>query len=131
MKKIFLTFMVLSVFPLLTKAAPVVQCGPNTSKPQCGICDLFGVIVRIVSFIMVNLVPALAAILLVVTGFQLFVTASGKPEEMDKAKKSMKNIVIGLALIYGAWIIVNTIMSVSGLVAWEGLRGGGWNVLCN
>lgn len=133
-KNIFLNIAVLILLPLITKAA-FVKCGiPNENgeiENPCGICDLFQMLADIIGFVMVNLVPVLAALMLAITGFQLFVSASGNPEEMKKAQNSMKNIVLGLVLIYGAWIIINTILSISGLVAWEGLKNGGWGVICN
>lgn len=129
MKKTFLASIVLLSLPLITKAEPLVKCG-NPGQEPCGICHLFQLFVDIVGFIMINLVPAVAVLMLVFAGFKLFSSASGNPEEMEKAKKTMMTIVIGLILIYGAWIIINTIMSGSGLVAWDGLKEGGWNVIC-
>jgi len=127
MKKIFLTFITLSLFPLITKAAGLVPCG-EPGNP-CQLCHLFSMLINIVGFIMITLVPPIAVLMLVITGVKLFITATGDPAEIKKAQKAMMAIVIGLVLIYGSWIIVNSILSISGLVAWEGLKNGGWGII--
>jgi type IV secretory pathway VirB2 component (pilin) len=128
MKKIFLTFLTLSILPLTTKAAGLVPCGGPNEDP-CKLCHLFLMFTDIVGFVMVTLVPPIAVLMLVVAGFNLFIKGTGDPAEMKKGQKAMMTIVIGLVLIYGSWIIVNTLLSASGLVAWEGLKEGGWNVI--
>jgi hypothetical protein len=50
------------------------------------------------------------------TGF-LFVKAQGNPTELEKAKKSFLNAIIGMAIILGAWaiatVIANTINKIT------------------
>ena len=51
----------------------------------------------------------LAVVLIIYSGFQ-FVTSSGDPATTAKAKKSLTNTVIGLAIVLLAQLIVNTIL---------------------
>lgn len=60
--------------------------------------------------IMVSFVgPAL--MLLMVVGGVLYITAGGEEERMNMAKKMMVNSVIGIAIIYGSFAIVSTVIA--------------------
>jgi len=52
----------------------------------------------------------IVALAIIYTGF-LFVKAQGKPEELTKAKQSLLFTLIGAALLLGAFVIANAVVS--------------------
>jgi len=52
----------------------------------------------------------IVALAIIYTGF-LFVKAQGKPEELTKAKQSLLYTLIGAALLLGAFVIANAVVS--------------------
>lgn len=96
---------------------PVVQ--PATSvgikNPLKGINSIQGFISEVLKFV-VNLLAVAGVLYIIWTGF-LFVKAQGNPAELETAKKSFFNAIIGMAIILGAWaiatVIVNTINKIT------------------
>lgn len=43
----------------------------------------------------------------------LFLTASGNPQEMEKAKTALRNAVIGAIIIFGGWTIASNLQSLA------------------
>ena len=74
--------------------------------------DLISVVLKFV----VNLLAIAGVMYIIWTGF-LFVKAQGNPKELETAKKSFVNAIIGMAIILGAWaiatVIANTINKVT------------------
>lgn len=123
-KKIFLfSFLILSLAPNFIQAQGLVPCGydkngdgvvdPRTEA--CQFCDFFVLINGIVRFVMFRLVPIAAVLMLIISGIMFFL-AGAKPDFLNKAKGTITGAVIGLVLIYAAWIIVNTILNQFGIV---------------
>lgn len=56
----------------------------------------------------VNLLAIAGVLYIIWTGF-LFVKAQGNPSELEKAKTSFLNAIIGMAIILGAWAIATAI----------------------
>jgi FtsH-binding integral membrane protein len=139
MKKIFLVYFCISLLliPLSSFAQQdegLVPCGPGTSKPVCTLCDLFVMISRIVNFILFRIVPALAALMIALGGIMYviaFVSPSGGPEMLNKAKSVLKAVFFGLLIAYGAWLIVNTFFWAIGVNEWTGLRNNWWQINCD
>jgi len=92
---------------------------------SCQFCHFFVMIDGIIDFLLIDIVPPLA-ILMIVAGAVMFYFGGGKPELISKGKTVIKSVIIGLLLIYGAFIIVNTFLSILGVVEWTGLTGGSW-----
>lgn len=96
----------------------LVPCGravddPNTSideRAPCSLCHIFILIKRIVDFGTVNILIPLA-ILMVVIGGIMFLTAGGDPGRLGSAKKILTATLIGLVIVLAAWLIVNTIIT--------------------
>ena len=89
-----------------------------------------------VDAILFKIVPALAVFMVAIGGllyiFAFFGIAGGKgPEGLAKAKSVLKTVVIGLILVYGAWLIVNTFFWAIGVQSWTGLQHGWWQINCN
>lgn len=58
--------------------------------------------------IMIGLAGGIASFMMIVAGFQ-YVTAHGNKGKIDKAVKRIENSIVGLFLVFGAYLILNTI----------------------
>lgn len=90
---------------------------PNTGLvvciDDCNFDYLLKLITKIIDFILIDLALPLAAIMFAYAGFEL-VTSGGNSEKKGKAKKIFLNVAIGLIIVAGAWLIVNTVLSIVG-----------------
>ena len=95
----------------------LVPCGRNCNDPctkececcPCTLCHLFVLFKRIVDFLTLNIIFPLAVLMIVIGGV-MFLTAAGDPGRIGTAKKILTSVVIGLAIIFLAWLIVDTII---------------------
>jgi len=148
---IFLFILFFSLIPAQTQAG-LVPCGaaeddPNTrdideSQP-CQLCHFFVMFERIIRFLLFDIVPPLA-ILMIVIGGVMFMFAhfgggeilpggvKGGPTLLGQAKRLMSSVIISLIIIYGAWVIINTFFQIIGVATWEGwsLKEGWWKIEC-
>ncbi len=118
MKKIFfISFLVLFLaflVPDITQAEGLVPCG-GERQPECTICYFFVLFNNIIKFVMFKLVPPIAALMLVVGGIMFFF-AGASPGMLNRAKSIIISVAIGLGIIFGAWVIVNTVLVQSEIV---------------
>jgi len=122
-----------------SEAGGLVPCGrkcddPTTLKNECEpctICDFFVVADRLADVLMTKIVPAIAVLIIFFAGFLMIFSYLGKvgPEAINKSKKVLMGVVIGLAVVYGAWILINTTLMVLGFVDWENMEDW-WKVDC-
>lgn len=152
MKKIFLiVFLVMFSFLIFDYAfgscpacpadqrGGLVPCGrhcdvPNTPENECEpcqFCHLFVLFQRIVDFILLRIVSPVAILMIGVGGFYFFFTG-GSPENAKKGMGIIKATLIGLAIIFSAWLIVNVFFQVIGVAEWDGwsLRESWWQFPC-
>jgi len=61
-------------------------------------------------------------VLFLVIGGVMFITAGGSPERVQEGKKIMTSVGIGLLIIYGAWVLIDTFLVTMGVAQWTGLR---------
>lgn len=54
---------------------------------------------------------------MLVVGGVLFLFAGAKPDTLRQAQGIITSVVIGLLIIFAAWVIVNTVLVKSGIVA--------------
>lgn len=78
---------------------------------------------------MIDLVPPLAALMLVVSGVMFFASA-GDAFALSRAKKVLTSVVLGLIIVYGAWLIINTFFMLIGVSEWTGLSQGWFTYPC-
>lgn len=117
MKKVFFAvfiFLFLSIGQV--HAAGLVPCG-GPGEEACGFCDFFVMIDNILDFVLLKLVPAIATLMLVIGG-TMFFFAGGDPGKITTAKSLMTSTIIGLVIIFAAFLIVGTILSTIGLTGW-------------
>jgi hypothetical protein len=128
MKKTLFAFILSSsFFPFAAKAAGLVPCGGEGDP--CTFCDLFILFNNIIKFLMFDIVPPVAVLMLVVGGIMYFFGGSN-PELLSQAKGIIKSVAIGLAIIFCSWIIINTILAETGIVESESLLNW-YNIECN
>ena len=124
MKKIFLSillFCLLSIIfaPIITSAQGIVPCNPTCDKDgknctgQCTINDFFTMLANIYGFIVKMIATPLAVIALTVGGIFMLISA-GNPALMTKGKEILKWAIIGLALTWGSWLIIDFVLKAIG-----------------
>jgi hypothetical protein len=130
MKKIFLAIFLSSLiaFPLISLAGEyksdgttvhyegLVPCGKSQPGPgedelvtmPCQFCHLFVMIDGIVDFILFKIIPPTAVLMLVIGGL-MFIFGSGSPTIVSRGRAILTSVVIGLVIIFAAWLIVNVL----------------------
>lgn len=104
----------------------IVPCGPGTSKTNCTLCDLFTLVKNILDCVLFRIVPVVAVLLIAYGGLLMIIAyAEGSGEEkLGKAKKTISAVIIGLLIIYGSWLIVDTFLKTIGYI-----NSGSWNTI--
>jgi len=113
-------FLFLFLMMNYAEAGGLVPCG-GPGEPPCKLCHLFCLFRNIVNFILWNIVPPVAALMIAIGGFYFFF-AEGKPEGIQKGKEIIKATLIGLVIIFAAWLIVNLFFQIIGVQQWTGLE---------
>jgi hypothetical protein len=85
------------------------KCTKNCECAPCTLCHLFVLFKRIVDFLTINIIFPLA-ILMIVIGGVMFLTAGGDPGRIGGAKKILTATIIGLVIILTAWLLVDTVI---------------------
>jgi hypothetical protein len=104
-----------------------VPCG-ETGNP-CKFCHLFVLFNNIINFILFCLVPPVAALMMVMGGGYVLI-AGENLSNVEKGKSIIKAVVIGLLIVFGAWIIINAFFFVIGVSSWTGLEKGWFQINC-
>lgn len=112
-------FLFLSFLPNLAVAQcpteGLVPCG--TEGCPCQLCHFFVLFERIIDFIFIKLVPPIAILMLVIGGVMFFF-AAGNPGALARAKSIITTTVIGLIIIYVAFILIGMFLLSIGLANW-------------
>jgi hypothetical protein len=130
MRKIplIITLVSLSLSPVFVQAiceGPIIPCTTN-----CKFCHFFVLINNILSFTLTCLAPITAGLMLIIGGFY-FLIAGPSPEVLSQAKSIIWAVVIGLVIVFAAWVFLNTFLSSMGVAEWTGLEEGWWNINCD
>jgi len=101
-------------FPLISFAQQgIVPCG-GTAQPECEFCHLFVLIQNIINFVLFYLVLPIATLLLVIGGL-MFLLYGENPQQAEQAKSLLTAVIIGLVLIFSAWLVVGLFFTAIGL----------------
>jgi hypothetical protein len=103
--------------PPSAKSFQIVTCtgvkDPRGSKGvpevECDYGQLLATASRIIQFALYILIPIVLCMIIFI-GFE-FVTAGGDSSKLERAKRMIKPMVIGLFLIFSAWILVYTVLN--------------------
>jgi hypothetical protein len=138
----FLSVLFLSFAPGLTLAQTpgcniggLVECGKDINNngtvdpsEQCGFCDIFALVSRLLVFVLTCLAPILSGLLVVIGGIY-YLAAGQDPQALKDAKNIILAVVFGLVIIFVAWVVLNTFLVGIGVADWTGLdpnTGPGW-----
>ena len=81
---------------------------PAGDVNSCGLSQVFQVIVNVSQLILAF--TGSAALLMFTYGGILWIIAAGNQERIQKGKTAITSAVIGIAIILGSWLIVNTLI---------------------
>ena len=109
------------------QAAGLVPCG-GPGEDVCTLCHFFVMLDNIIDFLLFRVVPVLGALMIAIGGV-MYIISQGKPEMLSRVKNLFTAIIIGLVIIYGAWLIVNLFLTTIGVAEWTGL-GTWWEISC-
>ena len=106
------------------------KCVGGTAKEiSCQICHLFVMIDAILDFFLFRIVPPIATLFLVIGGLKLLLI-SEEPQKVEEIKKFITGVIIGLVIIYGAWVLVGMFFSAIGVAEWTSLSKGWFQIKC-
>lgn len=90
----------------------LVPCG-GPGEPDCTLGHFFEMIVNIINFFLFTIIPPIAVLMLIIGGL-VFLLSGGSPELANLGKRILRTTIFGLVLAYGAWVIINTILTLLG-----------------
>ena len=102
------------IIPNCNKGA--IDSSPTTGGHYTTPCDfnaLIQLINNVIYFLLFIIATPLVALIICYAGF-LFLTSGGSSETRTKAKKILKNVIVGYIIGLAAWLIVNTIVKTLG-----------------
>lgn len=105
---ISLTLFILLLLPQIASARGLIPCGGH-GEPRCNLCHIFIVLQRLLNGI--GFVVAGWAVIFIVIGGIVIMTAGGSPEKASQGKKMISYAIIGIIVAFGAWLVINTIMN--------------------
>ena len=127
MKKLFPILLLTFLFLPLVAFAGLVPCGDGI-QADCTLCHLFQLISNIVNWILFIFIPLIAPIFVVIGGAYLLVSR-GDPGMLTKGKDVLTAVVIGLIIVYTAYVLLSTVLTFLGVADWTGL-GTWWQIQC-
>lgn len=98
-----------STFPDDQGKKGLVPCG-DSGDPECNVCQVESLMRDLLKLVIYTAI-FLATLMIAYAGFKM-VTAQGDPGAITAAKDILFKVVIGLMLVLGAWLIVDTLMRV-------------------
>jgi len=124
----------------------LVPCGRDTDDPAttgldeskpCTLCHGFVLVHNVIEFFLLPnntnngfaLVMLLGALMLVMGGFSLLVGGLGNPALRNKGRNIIFITIVGLLIIYGAWVFLDLLFQALGVVTFQG-TGEWWQVTC-
>lgn len=91
-----------------------ITTGGSPQYTPCQFCHFFVMFKGIVDWVVGGLVPILAILMLVIGGV-MFYLGGANPAFLQTGKNIIKSVVWGLIIVFGAFLIVNTILAAIGL----------------
>ncbi|MBI2640678.1 MAG: hypothetical protein HYW91_02200 [Candidatus Sungbacteria bacterium] len=104
--------LITAAFPYDASAKGLVPCG-GAGEPACQPCHIFSLIQNIFDFIWKFLATPLAILMFAYGGFLMLIPGIGGEKSVpmyQKGKKVLTNAVVGLLIIFLAWLTIDTII---------------------
>jgi len=95
------------------------QKGELVEDGSCTLCDGIRMFKGFLDFLTFDIALPLAMLAVLIAGVE-YVFAGANPSLTGKARKLLTNTVIGLAYMFGAWLIINTMLAAFGATAIQG-----------
>jgi hypothetical protein len=113
-------------FSQIAFAAGLVPCG-GEGEPPCQLCHLFVLLDNIIDFFLLRIVLPVSTLLLVIGGF-MFIFYAEDPRMVEQGKKILTSVIVGLAIIFLAYLVVGTFLRIIGLAQWtQNIYQNWWN----
>lgn len=112
-KKLLILGVLFAAIPIIALAwdigDPLVPCGTSKNSTSCNLCHLFVLGQNIVDFLTKVIAPSIAVLAFALAGFKILISG-GSPGQRQEGMKIIRNTVIGLLIVFGAWIIINELL---------------------
>jgi hypothetical protein len=92
-------------------------------------CHFFVLLDNIIDFILFQLNILVTLCLFVYIGI-LYYFGGDDPSKIAKAQGTFKTMIIGLFIMYGAWLFITLFLNVIGLAKWTGFENGFFQIKC-
>ncbi len=106
------------------------ECDVTTTSyhedAPCTICHLILMMQLIMDFLF-KIAAVVAAFFIAASG-TMYIFSAGRPEMLSLAKTTFKLTLLGFGLIFTAWILVNTILTMFGYI--DPLENNEWHIMC-
>lgn len=86
----------------------IVSCG-RIGQPECGFNDLVQMVQNGIKFTIVYVIIPLITLVILYYGVMM-VIAGNKPAQLQKAKKALWSVVVGLFFMLTAWLLVSAVI---------------------
>ena len=113
------------------------QAGSGESRgvtEPCTFCHIFVMIKGIFDFILIDLVPIIAILIIIFAGI-LFYFGGVNPQLALKGKDLLVKTIIALVVIYGAYFFVGVVLNLFQVADWTGLKEwanqGAFSIKCS
>lgn len=130
---LFFLFSANSVLAASACAGPIVPCGgldsEGAAQVPCKFCHLFVMFNNLIKFLLFCIVPPIAVAGIVMAGV-FFIFSRGNPGTIQKAKGIIEAVVIGLFIVFTAWILINLFFTYINVADWTGLSEGWFKYNC-
>jgi len=116
-----------------TETGGLVPCGRNTDDPstpwnECDKCDFCAAVLmgQLTIEFLLKIAGIAATLVIVLSGF-LYMFAAGKSDTISKAKSMIKYTLIGFAVVFIAWTVINSLLTIMGYID---PIDGNWYTIC-
>ena len=89
-------------------ADPLVPCG-REGTPACNLCHFWQLINNVINFLVFDIAAPLGVVMILIGGV-IFLTSAGSEERIGQAKKILTNTIIGLVIVFCAWLLVDSLI---------------------
>ena len=108
---------VLYFLPIIVVADGLVPC----NGVDCKYDHLIELVNKIITFLLTGVAIPLAAVMFAYAGFLMF-TSGGVEGKLTQAKQLMWGVLWGMIIAFGAWVIIQTVLTALGF-------DKGWSLL--
>lgn len=109
---LFISLIIIFLFSKTVLGAGLVPCG-NPGEDACTIAHFFVMLANIYDFIVKYIATTLAVIMITVGAIFMMISA-GNQNLFGTGRKMVYSAIIGLILVFGSWLIIDTILNILG-----------------